>query len=162
MPVFMVAAMFLVPRYFTRADEKPRPVALAGERLLPFRAEILSRGNALLVPQSTVGYYIYPTAQHVHPRDQLTTTLPRDSKSNKIFEFADFLGQARPGEAFGSLLSRHRITHVFLDEWCLNMLSGGLPGEASDFVAGRDSPGWELVASGDAPGDRWRFYRRAK
>jgi hypothetical protein len=162
MPVLMVAAVFLVPRYFTRAEAKPRPVAVAAERILPFRGEVLVPGNGLVVPQSAVGYYVYPTAHHAHPRDQLAVRNPRDVQGNRTYEFADFVGVVKPGESFGKLLARFRVNHVYLDEHSLAMLAGGVYGESADFVAGRDSPGWQLAASGDTPGDRWRFYRRAK
>ena len=157
LPALAVVVLLIAPRHFTRADATPTPVADEVRRLLPHRAELLRGPTRLVVANMGSGAYLCPTGVYRHPRDQLPDPASGQRAAVRYHQFADLLDAARPGESFGQLLDRFHVSHIYLDEWHLTTLAGRAPG----FVSG-DDPGWELVASGDMPGDRWRFYRRAE
>jgi hypothetical protein len=149
LPLLMVGVVVAAPRYYARASvTEPQTHADAVRRLWAHRGEVNRPGNTVVVttPWAVVGY-AYPLVAAGGGKCLDTPTLIRDRAA---------------GESFSGVLARAGADHVMLDEWAvLNLSAPGLDPDG-DFRAGRDVPGWQRVAGGDAPGDRWRLYRRVK
>jgi hypothetical protein len=166
-PLVMVALILFTPRFFTKAYASVHPdyVGKATQRLAKYRQE-LSRPHAnLLVPCQPIGMYAQPTIRilclfdQYFYTDELIITSP--DAPGVLYDFPETLKNLKPGETLLAGLARFSITYVYLDEFAVATIQS-LPsgGGAEAFVAAQDTPGWRLLDHGNAPGDRWRLYRR--
>jgi len=148
-PLVMVGLVLFVPRYFVLGKHTKRPIANSVERLLPYCDAITAPGIVTLVPdRASVGYYIHPAS--------------RDRKLQATREFPQLVARVSAGDTFATLLARHNVDYAYLDERSLGWLEASTCDDAREFVNGRGAPGWELIAAGNAPDDRWRLYRQVK
>lgn len=154
-PVLAVAIVLIAPRHFVAGQSAPRPLAKAVERLLPYRDAISAPWVVTVVPlKAGVGWYLHPAAVP-HERTPV-------EYAGALHEFPALTAAAGPGEPFAALLDRHGVDYLYVNEHVLGWLARR-PGTGGEpFLEGRAAPGFELLASGDAPGDRWRVYRRVK
>jgi hypothetical protein len=65
------------------------------------------------------------------------------------------------GQALGDLLARHNVGLTYLNERMIRHLELARPRDAWAFLNGPLTGGWQCVAGGNDPGDRWRLYVRS-
>ncbi|MBA4065548.1 MAG: hypothetical protein C0501_17900 [Isosphaera sp.] len=149
LPLLMVGAVVAAPRYYAAAAvTEPQTHADAVRRLWAHRDEVNRPGQTVVATSSVTVAYAHPLLAAGGGKYLDTPTLITTGR--------------QPGESFVGVLARAGADYVLLDEWAVLTLSApGLDPEG-DFRAGRDVPGWRLVTGGDAPGDRWRLYRKVK
>ncbi len=148
-PLLMVGLVLLVPRHFVQGVHTSRPIASSVERLLPYRDAIAVPGIVTMLPdRMNVGFYIHPASRRM--------------KREMLPIFSEMAATARPGESFAALMDRHQVDYAYVEEHVLNWLKTSTCEDATEFTDGRGAPGWELLAAGNAIGDRWRIYHRVK
>ncbi|WP_439623518.1 hypothetical protein [Gemmata sp.] len=149
-PLLAVALVLIVPRHFVQGKHRTQPVAAAVTRLLPYRDAVAAPGVVTVVPDRTsVGWYVHPEARFVTDRELLP-------------EFGEVAAAARPGEPFAALLARRGVDYLYLDETALGWMAGKRCDGLDPYLDGRSTPECDLLGIGNAPGDRWRLYRRAR
>ncbi|MCE9561384.1 MAG: hypothetical protein K8U57_04960 [Planctomycetes bacterium] len=148
-PLLMVGFVLFVPRHFVQSQHTNRWVANSVERLLPYREAISNPGTVLLVQDRVnVGFYIHPAS----------TRMERKA----IHVFGEMIATAKPGESFAGMMERNEVDYAYIEEQALAWLKTKQCDDAEGFMDGRGAPGWELLAAGNVPGDRWRIYHRVK
>jgi hypothetical protein len=140
----MLALCVLVPPHYP-TPEGPPPHRLHAivTRMLPFRDLLHRRGVTLLQGEHAgeVGLYV--------GKNHWCRPLP--------YSFLDGWKRDTPLESF---LAREKVDLFYLDEGLLRTLEAEKSPGARPFLSPAGPPGWELVGAGDAPGDRWRLFRR--
>jgi hypothetical protein len=143
-PLLMLAVVLLAPRQFKAGKTHAyRPLAEAVERLRPYAGELAAPDVTLLAPPGVAGAGTYLTGQ-----------------PTAFVEFTTVLGRWPETESLAACLDREKIRLAYLDEYVLRQLAVVRPGQSAPFVDGRATPGWERVDGADAPGSRWRLYRK--
>jgi hypothetical protein len=148
-PIAMVGLVLFVPRHFAHGQQMNRWVANSVERLMPYRDAISTRGTVLLVQdRMNVGYYIHPT------------NIREGRKAVRVFK--EMVAAANPDESLSQMMQRNQVDYAYIEEMSITWLKESTCEDAEAFIAGRGAPGWELLAAGNQPGDRWRIYHRVK
>ncbi len=161
MPIAMVGIVLLVPRFFTPAygAMHEQVVAKSAQRLAAHRNEFAQPGTRLAVTFQAAAWYAHPPIRFERPE---RIEGERDVNEEPLLVIPWLFRQRKSGETFPALLDRFDVDVAYLDEWAIARVQEKNIDPTGDLAAGRDAPGWQLVAGDNAPGDRWRLYRRVK
>jgi len=154
-PVGVAGLLLIVPSYYTLrfypnlAQHGQRPLRRLYYRLLPYREHFARRMTVVVLP-NTFGN---PTTYG----DDLCAYLGQNDACHAAATLDQLMAQRRAGETLGEALDRAGSTLLYLDERVLTSLAP----EIETFDQDRQRLGWELLGSGENPGDRWRLFGRS-
>jgi hypothetical protein len=143
-PAAMVALCLLVrPYYVTAEGPQPHRLRALVERMRPFEELLAPRGVAVLQGDWA---------------GEITLYVGRNYYARPLYY--DVIHRWKRDVPLESYLAGEKVDVFYLNEELLRFLQAEPSPLARSFLGPTAPPGWELVGQGDAPGDRWRVFRR--